>query len=156
MATKSGLLLGPWTGIAGTSTGTSCVSATLSTYLRKTGERAAVGNGSMASSPATGIGVSQRPASFWARFSSSIFAGYPAKIEELKRAQKDAGRWETPIPVAGDDAIEPFPTAALSPVFRRYVESVAETQEVPVDVPAIPVHGPSNKPDFVAIGGAPG
>ena len=65
----------------------------------------------------------------------------PDKIKELKARERTASGWQRPIPVVGDDVIEPFPTDSLSPVFRRYVESVAATQEVPVDVPAINLLG---------------
>jgi hypothetical protein len=51
------------------------------------------------------------------------------------------GDWERPTPIVREDSIESFPVDTLPSVFRRYVESVAQTLEVPIDVPAINVLG---------------
>lgn len=57
------------------------------------------------------------------------------------RGTAPKGDWQRPIPILDDEDIKPFPVDTLPSVFRRYVESVAKSQEVPVDVPGINLLG---------------
>jgi len=64
----------------------------------------------------------------------------PGYVAELVAASA-ARDWDLPVPIASDDVIEPFPLDVLPPGFRQYVESVAQAQEVPPDVPAVNLLG---------------
>lgn len=63
--------------------------------------------------------------------------GVSDAVPDSEAVSRHETEWETPIPLTNDLDLPPFPTEALSPFHRDFVEALAEEKQVAADLPAL-------------------